>query len=781
MLKNYLRIALRNIRRNSVSSLINNVGLGLGIGVFILIMLFVKHEYSVDKFIPNADRIFRVEMGDWALLGPDFAKMLKNEYSEVEEAISVQFYSVNNEPVIINDKTITISNYLPVSNQFIDFFGFTVLQGNAIDPLAEPYSLVLTQSEATRLFGNDNPLGESITLFDKYEFTVTAVIEDPQNFHFSFNALMPFEVTVEFYNRDVTRIQLLNNMNNPTYVRLADASQSRAIEQKIADYIQNFYQDDQKHDFYLRPVSDIYFRGAVAFEGPIKHGNIRFINVMIIVAFLILILACINYINLSTARASSRAKEIGIRKVSGATKPNIVFQFLGESILTTLIALVIGVALVELFTPIFSSLVERSLSLGFLKSPLLVIILLLGALAVGALAGLYPALYLSSFTPAKVLKGEAVKGSKGSLFRKGLIVFQFTVSTGLIISTLVIFSQLDYFTKFDVGFDKEQIVNISMPRKARYDYDVFKRKVLQIPSVKAVSRSNSKPGEVMWQETFFDSLGQAFNYSYMPVDPDYIDLLGLEIIQGRNFEWDRPADIMQTMIVNETMVAMMGYKNPIDKKLGGGYINATVIGVVKDFNFNSLHSDIGPLGLSFRNSAYNTYNIKVDVNNIKSTIASLEELWYDYAVDAPFQYSFLNETFENSYRSEQRMGRMFGYFAFIAIFIGCMGLFGLSAHILQARVKEMGIRKVLGASTLRIIGLMGKEFALLVFVSNAIAWPIAYFSMSQWLQGFAYKTAINFGFFIAALIITLLIAFLTVSYHSWRTARANPVDALKYE
>ena len=781
MLKNYFTPAFRNILRNKITSSINLLGLGLGIGVFMLIFLFVIQEFKVDKFIKDKDRIFRIEAGEWALLGPGFGLKVKAICPEVEEAYTTQPQFMQNLMVKVGDESIRIRDYMPVTSSFPVDFGFKIVSGNSENPLNDTYDLVLTQSEAKRIFGDANPIGKTISIYDAHILTVTAVIEDPLFFHIPFNALLSFDILPTLYKwKDLDKM-LFNNMNNPTYLKLVSADQTDIVIDRITKYIEEQTNSDLPFALSLRPVDDIYFHGALQFEGKTRHGNPRFIGVMIVVAIMILFLACVNYINLSTARASTRSKEIGVRKVVGGSRLSIVVQFLGESILLTLLALVIGIALVELVSPVFGSLIERELSTKLLMSQKAVLVILAGGVLLGAISGLYPSLYLSSFTPTKVLKGKVSDGARGSSFRKVLIVFQFSVSVLLIISTLVIFSQLRYFTNYDLGFDKDQIINLRIPRNTTFSYDVLKEKVQRISSVKGISRSNSRMGNIGWQESYRDEHGNTHNFSYIPIDPDFIEVMGLEIVDGRNFDWDRPSDVREKIIVNETMAKHIGIEKAGNKMLSGGFIETEVIGIVKDFNFNSLHSGIGPLGLHFRDRDYNTYNIKIDTDNLSETIKQLQMVWDEYAVDEPFEYSFLNESFEETYRSEKRMGQMFGYFAVIAIFIGCMGLFGLSVFILQARVKEMGIRKVLGASTLRIIVIMGREFAVLVIISNAIAWPIAYYAMSTWLQSFPYQTSLSIMFFVAALIMSVAIAFITVAYHSWKTANANPVDALKYE
>ncbi len=781
MFKNYFITAYRNTIRNKVTTIINVLGLGLGIGVFLLIFLYVNQELGVDRFIKDKNRIFRLEWGEWAIMGPGFSSKILEICPEVEDAIVIQSYFLHNEPLKIDNTPIAVCNYLPVSPSFISFFGFKVLNGDANNPLTDKNSIVLTKSEAKRLFGKDNPIGKTITIYDELHLTVTAIIEDSRNFHLSFNALLSFEIMPPLYGWTNLESMLIGNMNNPTYLKLSSLEQKEQVEDRINSYMRERYGSRIHEGFSLRAISDIYFKGALKFEGKVNHGNMKFILVMVSVAILILFLACVNYINLSTARASTRSKEIGVRKVVGGSRFSIINQFLGESIIIVFLSLLIGIAIVELFTPLFSTLVERDLSSSTLFSFHTIATLIIGSVLLGLLSGFYPALYLSSFAPTQVLKGIIAKGAKGGSFRKALIIFQFSVSVGLIISTIIIFSQLNYFTNFDLGFNKDQIVNVAIPRKVAFSYDVFKEKILKIPAVMGVSRSNSKMGQIGWQESFKDNNGDTHNYSYHIVDPDYINLLDIKLKDGRDFDWDRPSDLKETIIINETMARMLGNENPIGTILKGGYGNLEIIGIIKDFNFNSLHSGIGPLGLSYRGSSYNTFNIKVDTDRLNEVLHQLQSVWDEYSVETPFEYSFLNESFAQSYRSEERMGKMFGYFAVIAIFIGCMGLYGLSAFMLQARVKEMGIRKVMGASTLRIMGIMGYEFAILVLISNAVAWPISFYAMSKWLQGFPYQTNLSILYFIIAMVISLLIAFLTVSYHSWKTARTNPVESLKYE
>lgn len=781
MLKNYLIVAFRNALRNRVTSIINILGLGLSIGVFILIILFVGQELNVDRSIPNSEKLFRVECGNWAIMGPGFASRISEQIENIEQTAMGQPNPFSHDALKQNGQLLSVSDYMAVSKDFIKVFGINVVMGDSDNPLNSPYALVLTERESKRLFGNENPIGNTLTLWDKYELTVTAVIEDVSNLHLAINALYSYDLIPIVHNWGDYSGWLMNNMNNPTYFKLRDEKLKGKVEADITKFIKEFYKIEKMDPITLRPVKDIYFKGTLQFENGTRHGNLKFIRVMVIVAMLILALASVNYINLSTARAANRAKEIGIRKATGANKPSIVAQFVGESVFTTMLSLLIAITFVELCAPVFSSLIEREVVPSFLSDPVMFLLLLVGSVLLGIVSGLYPAFFLSSFHPARVLKGEISKGGARVFFRKALIVFQFTVSTGLIISTLVINSQLDYLLNYDLGFDKDQIVVLRIPQKTNFDFSTFKERAKNIVGVQGLARSNQKPGHIKWQESYFDSEGNLHNFTYQPVDPDYVDVMGIELVDGRDFDWNRPSDIRETIIINQTFARILELKEPVGSELNSRYVKSTIIGVVKDYNFNSLHGTIGPLALCFRNADYNSINIRVDIARVKETLKELNALWDDFAIDAPFEYSFLNETFEKLYRSELRMGQMFGYFAFIAIFIGCMGLFGLSTFILQSRIKEMGIRKVMGASTIRIIGIMGREFAFLVLISNVIAWPIAWYAMSSWLNGFPYKTKLNLLFFVAAFAISILIALATVFYHSWKTARANPVDSLKYE
>ena len=770
--------SLRNILRNKLVSLINFIGLGAGAGFFLLVMLFVSHEFKMDRFICDSDRTYRVEYGNWALLGPGFALMTEEVCPEVEEAVSVCNYLFNNLLVEKDDEKIVIHDYLPVTGNFLEFFGFRVIHGNRTNPLDDPYSLVLTESEAFRLYGTENAVGKTIIAYD-LPLTVTAVMEDPLHFHLPFKALTSFALLEIIFDDGDWRTYLLSNMNNPTYVRLATESLREDAEKRITDHIKELYPSHQVENFSLRPVRDIYFRGALPFEGPVRHGNMQFIGVLIMVAVLIVVLAGINYTNLSTARAALRTREISIRKVAGSSRTLIVLQFLSESIITVAFSMIVAFAFIEVAGPTFSTLVERPADISM--PAFFWISIALFPFALGSLAGIYPALFLSSCSPASIIKGGGQRGTGRSWFRKGLIVFQFSVSGGLIIVTLIIFSQISYFTNYDTSFNKEHILNINIPRQSNYGYDVLKERMLQIPGVSGISRSNSRPGSVQWQESFTDIDGHSHNFSFLPVDPDYIDLLGLELTEGRNFSWDRPDDIREKIIINETLARMTGFSDPIGENLAGGYADAIIIGVVKDFNYNSLHSEIGPLGMSFRNSGYNTYNIRIGRHDTGEVLGEIEKVWNEYSTGTPFDYSWLEESFNRNYRSEMLMVRMFGYLALLAVLIACMGLFGLSAFTLQTRMKEISVRKVMGASSFNIVRMLAREFSVIVVVSNLIAWPVVWFSMNNWLNNFAYRTNISWHFFIISLFISLIIALSTVSWHSWQASRSNPAETLKYE
>jgi len=780
MLKNYLIIAIRNIFRNKLTTIINILGLGIGVGVFSLIALYIYSEKHIDKSIPHSDRMYRIEVDDWSIVPAGYYKYISEICPDVENTIILGYYDFMGSTMKVGENFFRAENLYSASPNIFKTFGLKVIQGNSDKLLSEPFSIVLTESYAHKLFGNTNPMGQSIRISDKYDYRVTGVVQDSKDLHFSFNALISIE-DLPTIRALPNYLRQLRSSNYGCYIALNTNLNKAKVENEITEFLKEQVYKDNNFSLKLRPVSDVYFNGSESrFEGMVRHGNSKFLKVMILVAALILLTACINYINLNTALASKRAKEIGIRKVTGANKGILIMQLLGESVLISFVAFMIGFAIVELALPTFNNLVDRDLAFNPYTNITVIGLYLFGIIAVGVFSGIYPAFLISSFKPLTIMKTNFSKGKKGSLLRQALTIFQFTISIGLIASTLIITSQLKYMKSYNVGFAKEEIIYMPMSKEIYRNYTVFKNQVLSIPSVVGISRSNQVPGAIGWQESYTDNASSA-NFSFIPIDPDYVKVMGLKIVKGRDLDYNFPSDSINGYLINETMAKMLNYDDPIGKIIPGNNNQRIIIGVVKDFNFNSLHNPIGPLALNYKGNAYNIISIRVSTNNLSQSIADLKKLWGSFVSSAPFEYKFLDESFDRQYRSEVKLGNLFGFFAFIAIVIGSMGLFALAMFTINTRLKEIGIRKVLGASNVNIISTLSREYTLIVLVSNAIAIPLVWMMMTKWLNSFAYRISIGVSFFIISAIVSFAIAYLTVLYNSLKAANANPIDTIKYE
>lgn len=780
MLKNYLITAIRNIFKNKLTTIINTIGLGIGVSVFSLIALYVFNEKHVDKSIPASDRMYRVEVGDWSLVPSGFYKYFSEISPDIENTVLLGYWDFMSKPIKVGDNFFRAENVYTSSPNIFKTFDLKVVKGNPDKLLSEPFSIVLTESYAHKLFGNSNPMGQIIRISDKFEYKVTGVIKDIKNLHFSCNAFVSIEDIPIIY-KNPNFLRQLYASNYSCYIVLNNNANKPKVEKGISAFLkENIYKDDD-FKLKLRPVSDIYFNGSESrFEGIVKHGNSRFINVMMLVAALILLTACINYINLNTALASKRAKEIGVRKITGANRSRLILQILSESVIVSLLAVMIGIAITELALPTFNNLIDRDLIFNPYTNIPILGLYLLGVLIVGIFSGLYPAILLSSYKPITIVKSSFNKGKKGVFLRQSLTVFQFAISIGLIASTLIITSQLKYFKNYNVGFAKEQIIYTPIPTEALRNFSAFKNEILAIPSIRGISRSNQIPGEVGWQESYTIN-STSTNFSYIPIDPDYIKVMELKIVKGRDFDYSFPSDSGAGFLINETMAKMLNYDDPIGKPIPGGKNQRIIIGVVKDFNYNSLHNPIGPLALNYRGNAYGIINIRLSTSNLNQTISDLNNFWKKFVTSAPFEYKFLDESFELQYRSEENLGNLFGFFAFIAILIGSMGLFALATFTINTRLKEIGIRKVLGASNVNIISTLSKEYTAIVLISNAFAIPVVLFMMSNWLNTFAYRIKLGVGFFITSAVISFIIAYLTVLYNSIKAANTNPINTIKYE
>ena len=798
MFKNYLKIALRNIKRNKGYSFINIAGLSVGLTCCILILLYVKYELSYDRYHENADNIYRVVMkqpgnvymgNDWFNVGPGGLKStLMEEYPEV-------IYSTRARPeggyIYYNNNIFEERSIFFVDPEFFKVFSFPLISGDPETAVKEPFSMLITQRIAKKYFGNEDPVGKIINVEKKYDFEVRGVLDNcPENSHFTFDILASFNSLYTLYGGK-DRIETWDSGNSGwnTYIQLRENFNPLDLESKFPAMAKKYRGEDYKGEFHLQSLTSIHLHSNINFEIE-ANGDIRHIYIFSAIAFFIMLIACLNYMNLATARAASRFKEIGVRKVIGAGRRHLIRQFLGESMIFTTAALLISLILVSLLLPSFGSFINRNLENNIFSDFPILIYLVCIALFVGAISGSYPALYMSALKPVNVIKGSLSTGSvrkKSSAFRNSLVVVQFVISIVMIICTLTVFRQLNFIKNSKLGFTKDHIITGYLhDSNLRENLEPFKNDLSQYPRINDVYINGALPvtigsnNRAKWEGL---AEGEKGPLTYMGfVNYNFLDFFNIELIEGRNFSKEFSTDISQAIILNEKAVEVTGWENPIGKKFRV-WDWGVVIGVIKNFHNTSLHLKVEPMALHLtrpnRSSGY--FAVKISSDDIPGTLAFIENKFKEYCPGYPFNYSFLDERIDRMYRSEQRLGQIFNYFTLIAIFISCLGLFGLASFTAEQRTREIGIRKVLGASISGILMLISREFVKWVLAANVIAIPIAYIAMNRWLQNFAYRIPIGIWTFVISVAMALMIALISVSYQSIKAATANPVDSLRYE
>ncbi len=807
MFKTYLKLIVRNIFRYKGYSLINILGLAVGMASCIMIILYVQDEFSYDRYVEQHDRSYRVvtnfvagDQGEvnTARTPPPWGPVLAKDFPEVDRFVRLKSplvsWMVSYEPT---NKRFYEKGFYFADASFFDFFNIKVTQGDAQTALAGPSSVVLTQSMANKYFGNENPIGKVIRLDNSYDFRITGIMEEiPKNSHFHCEFVASF-ITLHTIENGPYGPDYGNNMNQLfpdvyTYVRLPEEHDPSNFEQKLTGFIdqyhgENLTQFNAKMSARLQPLTRIHLHSKL--EAEIRaNSDIDYVYIFLAIAAFVLLIACINFMNLATARSADRAREVAMRKVMGAKRGQLMMQFIGESVIITILSLVLAIGLVFLLLPAFNALSSKALSLAVFNGTYLLGLLGL-TLLVGFVSGSYPALYLSSFLPVVVLQGSSRTGSSSNAtLRKVLVVFQFTISIVLIIGTLIVRSQLDYLQTKDLGFNDDQVVIISLgDTDQRFVYNNYKNLILQNQDIIAVTGLIAPPGGLQGNIGFTPegaTEGGTTLMDFFGVDHDFVEALQVEIVQGRTFSRDFPTDSTEAFILNEAAVKQLGWdSDPLGKRFIFGpqaQIRPKVIGVIRDFHVKSLYSKIEPLVIGFvQQPVY--IAIRIASNNVSNTLSFLEEKWPEVYPNDPFQFSFLDEDFDNLYQSEQVRGQVFGAFALLAILIACLGLLGLASFTAEQRTREIGIRKVMGASVFGIVLLLTKEFVKLVFIASIIAWPIAYLMMNNWLQKFAYSSQLSIWIFVMAALVSLLITVLTIGYQAAKAALTNPVDALQHE
>jgi putative ABC transport system permease protein len=808
MILNYFKTAVRNIWRHRVHSILNITGLAVGMACTIIILLWVRYEFSFDRYHENAERIYRLAtdfhfgslQGKFAVSNHPAGPTLQRDYPEVEKA--VRFHQVWGSSIVrYKDRKFVQQGMFYADNTVFDVFTLPLLRGDPGSALTAAYSVVITKGMAAKYFGEEDPLGKVIkisnavhkNLHNEPDFTVTGVVEKlPPNSHFTFDMLLSYETI--YVDNEKQRDRWTGNIDNYTYLLLAPNTDYRELEKKLPALIKRYLRKDiqdlgASFDLFLQPLTHIHLysklKGDIAYPGVIES-----VVAFIAIAVLILIIACINFMNLSTARSASRAREIGVRKALGADRRALVVQFMGETVVFSMISLFLALGLVELLMPLFGSYFPWEINFENVYSPGTIAGFLALAMTVGVIAGSYPAFFMSAFQPLHALKGVYSKGAGKSRFRSLLVIFQFTVSIALIVATFVCFRQFDYLQNKAFGFSREQVVVVNIvDTSIRERTDSVKAELRQHSGIAGVAFISHYPGRSARRNVFSP---QGFAYENMQmmdaisVDTDFVPTMDVELVAGRNFSFGHATDSRRVILINEAAVRQFGWTplTAVGKsitELTGNLVEKTIVGVVKDFHQRNLYNTIEPLYIENDPKAFHYVLIKIRPGSISETMGFLERKWKEIGSTGTFDYGFLDERLRASYRSIRKLGMLYIGFTFIAILIACMGLFGLAMFSAEQRTREIGIRKALGATVSDIALMLSKSFVKWVLVANIFAWPLTYWFTADWLQDYPYRIDVGAGLYALAGLLVLVIALLTVSYQTIKAARRNPVDALRYE
>ncbi|MEP6844580.1 MAG: ABC transporter permease [Panacibacter sp.] len=793
MFENYFKTAVRHLWRHKAFSFINILGLAVGISACFLIYLYVSFETSYDNFHSKTDRIYRVvadvktptETIRSAAVTSPVAINMKRDFPEIEDAVRIA-----PEELLVKKGTVKFQEEKSVlaDSTLFNVFDFPLIAGDKKTALIEPMSIVISQTAAKKYFGNTNPMGQEVQLTgEAINAKITGVMKDiPKNSQIEADMIVSLSSSKQI--NDFMSDSEWTNHTNYTYILVKPHTDVKALAAKFPAF-QEFHHGEeakklQMQDYLsLEPLRDVYLHST---RGGFISGSINNVYIFSAIALFILLIACVNFINLTTARSAERAKEVGIRKVVGALRFQLAKQFISESVIICLIAFCLSIIFSATALPLFNQLAGKEISNSIFSNPLHILSLLVLSLFIGLIAGFYPSLVLSSFKPVSVLKGRFSTGTKGAILRKSLVVFQFTISIVLIAATIIVYRQLNYMRSQNLGFSKEQtiIINTNFDKNK----DVFKQSLSSVPGVISSTLSSHVPGggsNSAYSEVE-NKKGemQKSNLDLYFVDFDYVQQYDLKLAAGRSFSKDFPTDSTQAMVINEAASKMLGYSTPqeaIGRKFAQWGKKGQIIGVLKDFHYQSLQSNIPPLVMRYESWGLGMISVKVSPANLPATLKAINNKWSQLIPNRPFEYNFLDEFFDMQYKSEDHFGNLFFNFAVLAIFISCLGLLGLSSYSTMQRTKEIGIRKVLGANVTGIVNLLSIDFIKLVLIALVIAVPVAWFGMNRWLQDFAYRTDITWWIFGLAGLLSVLIAFSTISYQSIKAAIANPVKSLRTE
>lgn len=793
MLKNYFKIAFRNLWKHKVFSLINVLGLTVGMSACLLISLYVNFELTYDAFHSKSDRIYRLvtdvitpsETINAGITSWAYGPTIKQDFPEIEA-----YARINGGSFLVRKGDIKFQEEATVfaDSSFFRVFDFKLIQGDPKTALKEPLSLVFTEKAAKKYFGDSDPLGQTLLLSgESLPAKVTGVMKDiPENSLIKGDMFVSMTTMTQRFNRGID--DEWGNFGATTYLLLKPGTDSKALEKKFPAYLQRragklMRESKMSYKLFLEPLLDVHLQSE---RDVAEKGSMSNVYVFSVVAIFILLIACINFVNLTTARSAERAKEVGIRKAVGAAKGLLARQFVSESVLLCLIAFVFSILLSAALIPMFNNLAGKVIVSGIFDDPSFLAYMLVAAILIGILAGIYPALVLSSFEPVTVLKGRFTTSIKGILLRKGLVTVQFAISIALIIATMIVYIQMNYMRNRDLGFSKDQMLVISTEGDPKRE--AFRESLRGLTGVKSTASSSSVPGgpnRGAYSEIENKSGDlQVANLDLYFVDFDYIPQFGLKMAAGRPFSREFGTDTTQAMVINEAAVKLLGYTRPEDaigRRFKQWGREGKIVGVVRNFHFRSLQETIKPLTMRIEPGGTELVSVKIEGNLLKETIAAVEAKWKEIVPGRPFNYYFMDEFFDRQYRSEERFEKLFFNFAVLAIFISCLGLLGLASYSTMQRTKEIGVRKVMGASIASIVGLLSRDFLKLVLRAFVVASPIAYFGMDRWLENFAYRTDIHWWVFAVAAVLSTAIAFATVSFQSVKAAVMNPVKSLRSE
>lgn len=797
MLKTYLKLAIRNLWKNKLYSSINILGLSVGLAACVLIVLFVRNELSYDKHFQDSERIYRLT-GAYNMGGDaktysvsttyPLLPVLAANFPEMEVAARLDNLG---GLISIGDQHINQGDILIADSTFFDLFSFEAVSGDLSKALHEPNTVVFSERAAAVHFGDENPIGQTVSLYDT-DLKVVAVFKDlPDNTHFDAEVIVPMSTGITWYGEWVQII--FNGTSHYSYFKLAEGVDPKGLETRINTFLTETYENNGPFEYTIQPMESVHLHSDLVGEIGV-NGNYTTVLIFIATAVVILLLACINYINLSVASAFQRGMEVGLKKVFGAKAHMQVLQFQAESVIVALIATIISVILVEFALPTFNQLTNGNFDFQIQQDLILGLVLFGIALLIGIVSGSFPALFLLRMKTSDALKSNAFNSGRGKFrLRNGLIVFQFFIAVVLIASTFIILGQIRFLRNADLGIDTEQVVVVPIGGIAQ-DYELLREELLRNASVVNVTASNNHPANRVghWRGYTPEGSEESISSPTVIVSHDFFETFGAEMLEGRSFDREFQTDYLEAYVINESAVDFFNLEDPIGKGLSGGAYtgeqwttkNAKIIGVVKDFHFASLHSEIRPTVFSLNSDVtwgLNFMSVRIAPENISETLSTIEEAWQGFAGEEPFDFTFLDEDIDQHYQAEDQFLKVFTSFTFLSIIIGCLGLFGLTAFMMRRRTKEIGIRKVLGANIPGLVTVLSKDFLKLVLIANLLGWPLAYYLMDRWLQNFAYSNGISWYVFATTGGGALLIAFISVAYHSVKTANTNPVKSIRYE